>query len=183
MTNLQGQKIILRAVEPSDVKSLYEWENDTVIWGVSGTTTPFSHHTLALFIEAQRQDIFASRQMRLMICCARSQEAVGAVDLFEFDPQNHRVGVGIMIAPAHRKQGFATDALATIERYVTEHLQVHQIWCNVEEENTPSLALFSHLGYTQIGVKRDWNYSPEGYRNEIMMQRIIPIHNISIDDK
>lgn len=172
MTNIKGAKVTLRAVEPSDIDLLYEWENLTELWAVSGTTSPFSHHTLSLFIEAQREDIFASRQMRLMIVCSRSGVVVGAVDLFEFDPLHLRVGVGVMVAPQFRRSGYAADAICAVERYAVEFLRVHQIWCNVEEDNAASLALFSALGYRQIGVKQDWNSRPEGYVSEIMLQKI-----------
>ncbi len=171
MTNIQGSKVTLRAVEPSDIDILYGWENDTNIWGVSGTLSPFSHHTLSLFIEAQRQDIFASRQMRLMIC-THEGEAVGALDLFEFDPLHQRAGVGIMVAPEFQRCGYAADALLAAERYAIEFLRVHQLWCNIEEDNVASLALFASVGYVQVGLKKDWNSTPDGFKSEVLLQKI-----------
>ncbi len=172
-TNIKGEKIILRAVEPEDVAALYEWENMEDVWSVSGTTTPFSHHTLAQFIESQRQDIYASRQLRLMICRAEDGVAVGVVDLFEFEPQHHRVGVGILIAPPYRRSGYGADALRTVAQYAAKHLRVHQIWCNVEEDNLASIALFTSLGYCRVGVKREWNLRADGtYSSEILLQLI-----------
>ncbi len=170
--NIKGERVVLRAVEPADVRALYEWENDTSLWGVSGTIAPFSHHTLEQFIEAQRLDIYTSRQMRLMICTLEGT-AVGAIDLFEFEPQHHRAGVGIMIAPAHRGAGYGLDALKTLERYAVTYLELHQLWCNVEEDNAPSLALFARAGYEEVGVKRAWNFTAEGYKSEILFQHIL----------
>lgn len=171
MVNIKGDVVTLRAVEPEDISLLYEWENDTALWGVSGTVAPFSYHTLEQFIEAQRTDIFTSRQMRLMVC-RDDGVAVGAVDLFEFEPQHHRAGVGIMIAPAERKSGYAKDALLALESYSRQYLEIHQLWCNVESDNAASLKLFSSVGYIKIGVKQDWNYTPDGYKSEIMFQKI-----------
>ena len=48
MLNLQGKHIHLRALEPSDLDFLYELENNTDIWEISGTTTPYSKHVLKL---------------------------------------------------------------------------------------------------------------------------------------
>ncbi len=172
MTNIQGKKVLLRAVEPSDIQLLYEWENDTDIWGVSGTTSPFSHHTLSLFVEAQQQDIFSSRQLRLIICTLGG-EAVGALDIFEFDPFHQRAGVGIMVASEYQRCGYGADALLAAERYAVDYLRVRQLWCNIEEDNLASLALFSSLGYEQVGVKRDWNVRGEGYISEILLQKIL----------
>ncbi len=172
MANIKGNKVILRAVEPSDIDLLYQWENDMQIWGVSGTLSPFSHHTLSLFIEAQREDIFTSKQMRLMICVGDTLQTVGTLDIFEFDPLHHRAGVGIMVASAFQRCGYAADALLALERYAVDFLRLHQLWCNVEEDNIASLKLFSSLGYVQIGVKQDWNSTPEGYKSEILLQKI-----------
>ncbi len=173
MTNIIGNKVVLRAVEPTDVEYLYQWENQIDAWGVSGTTQPFSHHTLSAFIESQRYDIFASRQLRLMILPSQEGEPVGAIDLFEFDPANRRVGVGIIIAPQHRRQGYAADALKAIEQYARDYLHVHQIWCGVQADNTPSLELFRAAGYRPAGVKRDWCVTSEGFCDEITLQLIL----------
>ncbi len=170
--NIKGENITLRAVEPSDINALYAWENDTSLWGVSGTVAPFSHHTLSLFVEAQKEDIYSSRQMRLMIC-DESGVSVGALDIFEFEPQHHRAGVGIVIAPTERGKGYALDALKTVESYARTYLEMRQLWCNVEEDNAPSLALFAKAGYVEVGVKRDWNYTPKGYKSEILLQHIL----------
>ncbi len=173
MINITGKKVTLRAVEPSDIESLYQWENDLDVWASSGTASPFSHHTLSLFIESQRQDIFSSRQLRLMICLSSSGVAVGAIDLFEFDPMHLRAGVGIIIAPDFRRRGYAVDALQALEVYAVNYLKLHQLWCNVEEDNLASLALFERANFSHVGIKEQWNYTAEGYRSEIMLQKIL----------
>ncbi len=182
MTNIRGNKVTLRAVEPTDIEHLYEWENDTDLWAVSGTTSPFSHHTLSLFLEAQRQDIFASRQMRLMILSAKESTPVGALDIFEFDPLNRRAGVGIMVAPKFQRMGYAADALRTVERYACEYLRVHQLWCNVEEDNEASLRLFASLGYEVVGTKKDWNSTPTGFKDELTLQKIVEFDCPTVDN-
>lgn len=107
--NIEGNLCRLRALEPEDLDAMYGWENDTDSWRVSGTVAPFSRHVLSRLIDEQQFDIYATRQMRLVIE-SLDGTAVGAVDMFEFDPQNLRAGVGIIVAPPYRKQGYAQDA-------------------------------------------------------------------------
>ena len=45
---LKGEYIQLRALEPSDLEVLYQWENDINIWKVSQTLAPFSKHVLVI---------------------------------------------------------------------------------------------------------------------------------------
>jgi len=69
MTNnlLTGPTLKLRAVEPADVDLLLEWENDTSIWNVSNTLTPFSRFEIEEYVLNAKRDIFSARQLRLMI--------------------------------------------------------------------------------------------------------------------
>ena len=54
--NIEGTICRLRALEPDDLDTMYRWENDTNIWRVSGTTAPFSRHSLMRLIDEQRFD-------------------------------------------------------------------------------------------------------------------------------
>ncbi len=174
MTPIEGELIRLRAVEPEDIDPMYRWENDPSVWRVSGTTAPFSRHTLERFIEEQRFDLYQTRQQRLMIETRADGQVVGALDLFEFDPLNGRAGIGLLIYPADaRGKGYAKDAVSTVCRYSREMLRLHQLWGNVSATNKASLALFRKAGFTEIGIKRDWLWTPDGYTDEILFQKIL----------
>lgn len=170
--NIEGNLCRLRALEPEDLDAMYGWENDTDSWRVSGTVAPFSRHVLSRLIDEQQFDIYATRQMRLVIETPDGS-AVGAVDMFEFDPQNLRAGVGIIVAPPYRKQGFALDALQTVERYVRDALRMHQLWCSVGADNEASLALFKKAGYAECGRRKEWILTPNGAIDEVLMQKIL----------
>ena len=170
--NIEGNLCRLRALEPEDLDAMYSWENDTDTWRVSGTVAPFSRHVLSRLIDEQQFDIYATRQMRLVIE-SLDGSAVGAVDMFEFDPQNLRAGVGIIVAPPYRKQGFALDALQTLERYVRDVLRMHQLWCSVGADNDASLALFRKAGYAECGRRKEWILTPNGAIDEVLMQKLL----------
>ncbi len=163
---------MLRAVEPMDIDLMYGAENDLHNWSVSGTISPFSKYILERFIETQHSDIFVSRQMRLMVENLNA-EVVGMVDLFDFDPYNHRIGVGILIFDSYRTQGYGADSLMVTERYCREKLQIHQIWCDVDSENIASLKLFGKLAYQEVGRKVDWQFRDGEYHDEILLQKIL----------
>lgn len=174
LISLAGTHVRLRALEPADVELLYLWENDPSVWRVSGTTAPFSRHMLERFIEEQRYDLFETRQQRLVIERLTDAQAIGTLDLFDFDPFNRRAGIGILIyASADRRHGYASEALALTCNYVRQSVGMHQIWCNIIPDNAPSLALFRSAGFTEAGLKRDWNFSPDGFSDELMMQKIL----------
>ena len=171
--NIEGTACRLRALEVEDIEAMYGWENDTEVWRVSGSVAPFSRNVLRRLIDEQQFDIYATRQMRLVIECTTSGEAVGAVDLFEFDPHHRRAGVGIIVAPPYRRQGYALDALLTLERYAKEVLMLHQLWCSAGADNKASLSLFAKARYAKCGCRREWILSTDGATDEVLMQKIL----------
>ena len=173
--NIEGKISTLRALEPEDLDAMYGWENDTDSWRVSGTVAPFSRHMLSRLIEEQQYDIYATRQLRLVVTIDTPNgcKAVGAVDLFDFEPLHARAGVGIVIVDEYRGRGLAKDALTAVERYAHEVLRLNQLWCSVTDDNVASLALFRSLGYEECGRRREWILTPRGALDEVLMQKIL----------
>ena len=173
MITLKGDNIFLRALEPSDLDFLYELENDEALWEVGNTITPYSRFILKEYIDNSYRDIFEVKQLRLVICKNEDQTAIGLIDLYDFDPKNKRVGVGIVIFPDKEKQkGFASEALNLISKYALDRLKVHQIYAGITEDNLGSIRLFEKSGYIRNGIKKDWTLSDEGFKDEHFYQLI-----------
>lgn len=172
---LTGKKTRLRAIEPDDADLIYAWENDSSIWQLSNTFAPFSMHVVKHYIENSHQDIFQLKQLRLMIekTDVDKIEIIGSIDLFDFEPMHKRAGIGILIAnESDRKKGYASDALDILIKYSFYILQLHQLYCNITEDNLDSLSLFQSKGFKLIGTKRDWLIFPQGRKDEFMFQLI-----------
>lgn len=161
----------LRALEPADLDFLYTLENDVAVWHVGNTLTPYSKFVLEQYLDNATQDIYTVKQLRLVIC-NESQKAVGAIDLFDFDPLHRRAGVGIVVAAPDQKKGHASDALDLLLHYCRYTLQLHQVYCSVTATNHPSLDLFSKAGFKQVGTRKDWLKTPEGWEDVVEMQRV-----------
>ena len=177
MSILTGKTIKLRALEPSDVDLLYNWENNSLIWQVSNTLVPFSRFVLEKYVADSHLDIFQARQLRLMIDYIEADpaETIGTIDLFDFDPIHRRAGIGVLISQEkHRNRGFAGEALELLINYSFSVLQLHQLYCNIDSGNRISLKLFEKFGFRITGEKKDWNRTSEGWKSEYMLQLINP---------
>lgn len=172
MLNLRGEFIYLRALEPEDLQFLYELENDTSIWEISGTTTPYSKHVLQLYLDNAHRDIYDVKQLRLCICDLEDN-VIGLIDLFDFDPKNNRAGLGIVIKNSDkRNQGIGKQSINLLIEYAFSNLNLHQIFANVAEDNEASIHIFEKLGFENVGVKKDWILVNGKYKNEILFQKI-----------
>ena len=99
MDFLSGTRFSLRAVEPEDVSLVYRWENDSSLWGDGCALAPYSRFAIRTYIEESlHQDIYQSRQLRLMVVCRDDEAVVGMADLFDFDPYHRRAAVGMNFA-------------------------------------------------------------------------------------
>ena len=87
--HLSYGNISLRPLEPEDVETLYQWENNMEIWQVSNTKTPYSKYILAQYIKESVKDIYETKQLRLIIQ-NEDEIPVGAVDLFDFEPYHKK---------------------------------------------------------------------------------------------
>ena len=165
-----GEKIHLRALEPEDLPLLYAWENDTENWTVSNTTAPFSKHILQQFIETSSQDIYVNRQLRMMVVENATGRTIGCVDVFEFDPGHQRAGIGILIDESARCQGYGLESILLAKDYLFNKVGVHQIFCNIMEDNKHSISIFQKAGFEICGRKREWVRTPKGWIDELMLQ-------------
>ena len=172
MTTLKGNTIYLRALEPEDLEFIYAIENNESVWEVSHTQTPYSRFLIRQYLENANQDIYEAKQLRLAICLQGSFETIGLIDLFDFDAQNNRAGVSIVITAAHRNKGFGKDALKVLMEHSFKTLALHQLYSNILEENTASLRLFESVGFEKVGLKKKWRFYKGRYKNEYLFQFI-----------
>ena len=171
---LRGNKIDLRALEPSDLDFVYDLENDESVWEVSQTQTPYSKFLIKQYLENAQQDIYEAKQLRLAICQKNSNYPIGLIDIFEFDPKNNRCGIGILIQSAKNRQlGFGQDALEVLLEYAFRHLNLNQIFANIAADNLASRRLFGKFGFEIIGTKKKWNLVNGVYKDEIMFQKLM----------
>ncbi|MCK7590861.1 GNAT family N-acetyltransferase [Subsaxibacter sp. CAU 1640] len=172
MMTLKGEHIYLRALEPEDLEFLYTIENDETFWEISNTQTPFSKFILKQYLKNSHKDIYEVKQLRLVISNYQDK-AVGMIDLFDFDVKNSRAGVGILVKEQnHRNKGYGKEALQLLIDYSFKHLKLHQLYCNISENNKASISLFTNQGFEKVGLKKDWSSINGHYQNEYLFQLI-----------
>lgn len=172
LEKLEYGRAKLRPLEPEDIDLLYEWENEMKIWAVSNTLVPFSRYILEQYILNSQQDIYESKQLRLIIE-TKAGKAAGAVDLFDFDPFHQRAGVGILIHNINeREKGLASDALVLLCQYADEVIGLHQLYANISDDNLASIRLFGKCGFELAGRKKEWVKSGKVWKDELIFQKI-----------
>lgn len=159
----------LRAMEPEDLDALYRIENDRDVWDVGENNVPYSRYILHDYIANASADIYADKQVRMVVENEEGQ-LVGVADVVNFCPSHARAEVSIVICREHRKKGYARAAIRQIMDYALRTLHLHQLYAVVREDNMPSLNLFSSLGFKSKMVLDDWLFDGKDYHNVVVMQ-------------
>lgn len=148
MILLEGDKVILRSVDFSDIDTLLLWENSCSepLYGVF--EEQYTREDIVRFVELQQQySIAETEQLRLMIC-SYDGERLGAIDLSDFN--GYSASLSIIIADrANRGQGYGSEALRLMVSYA-ESLGLQILRARVLAENKISRQMFSSAGFVCV---------------------------------
>lgn len=170
--NTEQQTIRLRAIEPEDLDLLYKIENDTMLWDVGNTNVPYSRYVLHDYIANANHDIYADKQVRMMVETGNG-EVVGIADIVDFDPRHRRAEIGLVIMARHRRKGYAAATIRQMVDYADRVLHLHQLYAYIDCANTSSLELFLKTGFSQNEKLKDWLYDGHEYHDAWFMQLFI----------
>jgi diamine N-acetyltransferase len=164
--------IHLRALEPEDLDVLYRIENDRELWQAGTTNVPYSRYVLHDYIANTSNDIYADRQLRLMIEDDNAR-VVGIVDLMNFDPRHNRAEVGLVIQRPFRCQGYAQATLPKLAHYAAHILHLHQLYAVVRSDNHVARSVFQKMGYKETVTLSDWLYDGRQYAEATVLQLLL----------
>lgn len=166
---MNQENIRLRALEMEDLNLLYEVENDARLWGVGNTNVPYSRQNLMDYIASATADIYADKQVRLMVE-TDNHETVGIVDLVNFDPRHLRAELGIMIRQEWQGRGLGQKAVALIQDYARHILHLHQIYAIVAASNVKAASMLTSAGFTGDKMLKDWLCNGKDYEDAYLFQ-------------
>lgn len=163
-------------LEPEDLELLYTIENNPDIWHVSGTTSPYSRYALRDYIANQQADIYADRQIRLVIRATQDDgtppRAVGLLDLFDYSPQHQRAEMGLAILAQEQGKGYATQAVEWLKTYAGQTLHLQQVYAIVSEKNNQTISLLRRCGFLQGATLKQWVRHKDGRLVDALLMQL-----------
>ncbi|KAA6315946.1 Spermidine N(1)-acetyltransferase [termite gut metagenome] len=172
-TFLSDNHIRLRTPEPEDLDAIYEIENDSSLWKFGISTPPYSRFAFKQYIENCQHDLFADKQLRLMIVEKNDDKVVGMIDIYDFVPLHSHAAVGMVIHPSFRQKGYATGALILLCRYASGFLHLKQLYAHIAINNSACRRLFASHGFVECGQLKEWLHTEDGYKDAVIVQRVL----------
>ncbi len=166
---IHGKRVLLRAIESSDLESLAAWLNDPVVSHlVGGFSFPISLSEQRDWYERAKSD---KSTVRMIITARETGEAIGLTGLWGIDWINRNALTAIKIGPAAaRGQGYGRDTLMTLMSYAFFQVGLNRLRSDIIEYNISSYRLFvSKCGWRVEGVAREDAFRDGKYFDRILV--------------
>lgn len=150
---LDGARLRLRPLTLDDVTDRYvAWLNDREVQRYS--EYQFVRHTITS-VQAYVARMAGDPQSYFFAITIRSTgEHIGNVKLGPIDVHHRRGSIGIVIGePRHWGRGYATEAIALLERFAFDTLHLHKLTAGMYATNVGSRRIFEKLGFTSEGCR------------------------------
>lgn len=165
---LYGKKVILRAIEESDLELLRQSTNDPEFEKmITGWALPIS--------KKAQSDWFANQKNSLSdikyTIADKSGKPLGLISLKGIDMKNGcAVSAGYRIADKdERGKGYAVDAWLTLLGYAFGELRLNRVGTCVIKYNEASLHVLQKVGFKIEGVQRQAIYKNGEYNDLVIL--------------
>jgi RimJ/RimL family protein N-acetyltransferase len=165
---IKGDKIVLRAIEPSDVKQLWGWTRDDDTMRLRDYPAPPVSYaeTIREYQENLGRD---SGSLRLAVTTYEGR-LIGEIALKNID---HRIGdAELTIAIGDKSywgRGYGTDASRTLIRYAFEQLNLRRLTLYVHDFNARAIRVYEKCGFEREGILREAEYMDGAYSDLVVM--------------
>lgn len=150
-----GKLIRLRGVEPDDAEIHYLLNRDEEIArNIDEIFPPTSRAFVRQWAERKALQGFERDEFTFQMETLEDDLLVGGITTNHCDP---RVGVfsyGLHVLPAHRRKGYAAEAVCLVLRYYFQERRYQKANVAVYSFNQGSIALHERLGFTLEGRLR-----------------------------
>jgi RimJ/RimL family protein N-acetyltransferase len=162
----QGERVRIRAIEPEDAETFYQWNFDSEMARVVDFLWP---PTSLASVRAWAEKM-ATREFKddLLSCAIENREGklVGSIVSHSTNRRTGTFGYGIAIGEEYRGRGYGSEAVLLLLRYFFEELRYQKVTVTVYACNPPSIALHEKLGFQLEGRLRRMVYTRGQYYDE-----------------
>ena len=107
---------------------------------------------------------------QLKLYAFEGDDAVGCVELYNYDPVNHRAAVGIVISNEYRHRGYGCEAIKSLASFCRDNTSLHQIYADIAATNTASIRIFQKANFQHCATMHDWVVRGDQYLDTYRFQ-------------
>jgi aminoglycoside 6'-N-acetyltransferase len=149
---LRGERVTLRPVGADDAERL------TAILGEPEVAQWWGNYDAD---RVRKEMIDEPEAVIFMIETA--DDAIGLIQYYEeTDPGFRHAGIDIAVATAWQNQGYGTEALRILVRYLIEERGHHRLTIDPAVANERAILAYERVGFRPVGVMRQYSRGTDG---------------------
>jgi aminoglycoside 6'-N-acetyltransferase len=160
MTELRGERVLLRPMEPDDAPRLREILATPEVakwWGAKPEGFPL------------RDDPGATRFVMVV-----DGEVAGLVQWDEEkEPDYRHASIDLFLEPSLHGRGYGTDAVATMANHILQKEGHHRITIDPAADNAAAIRSYEKAGFRPVGVMRSAWRDPDGHWRDALLMELV----------
>lgn len=173
MQTLEGPRIILRPLLPSDAEALVNAAQDGELWNLPFTVVP-SRDTVQHYIAQALSGRDAGTVLPYVTVLKTTGQVIGCTRFWKVDRQHRKLEIGsTWIASRWQRTFVNTEAKYLMLRYAFESLDCVRVQFTTDEINQKSRQAILRLGAQQEGIVRHERIMPDGRKRNSVRFSII----------
>ena len=164
----QGKTVRLRAVEPADAPTFFQWnQNSERSRSLDFVWPPMSLASVSAWAEEQSRKKLEQDRFHWVI---ENPEGVpvGSISTHHCDSRNGTFSYGVDVAPEHQQRGYASESVCLILKYYFQELRYQKATVAVHAHNLASIRLHERLGFRKEGTLRRMVFTRGRYYDLIL---------------
>ncbi|HEX2057149.1 MAG TPA: GNAT family protein [Actinomycetota bacterium] len=163
MTELHGERVVLRRVTPDDVAELRRIRATPEVvrwWGELPGDFPEPDDP-----GDARFTVLVDGRVAGLVQYAEEQ-----------DPEARHADVDVFLDPELHGRGLGTDAMGTIVRHLVAERGHHRVTLSTSPDNAPALRCYEKVGFRPVGITRAslWHDVRGEWVDELLMDYVVP---------
>lgn len=166
---LQGERVLLRAIEREDLADLWAFNNDLAVELAGGGDPPMPQSLAHLQAEFENEANRGGRSGSTFAIEADGR-LIGQCALFAFDDLAHVCELGITIGDtAYWGHGYGREAVSMLLEYAFRYRNLRRVFLKVHGRNERARRSYAACGFVEEGRLREHVWSDGAYDDLIMM--------------
>jgi ribosomal-protein-alanine N-acetyltransferase len=165
---LEGERISLRELRPSDVNAnYYRWMNDPEV--IRFLECRFATNSMDAIKDSVNKILRDRDSIFLAIMLKNENRHIGNIKIGPINRIHRFADVGLLIGERDCwGKGYATEALRLVKHYAFKTLNLHKLTAGCYEVNKGSEKAFKKAGFTVEGVRKKHRYCDRIYVDTII---------------
>lgn len=172
--NINGNSILLRAIERDDLKLLHLWANNESIQRMlGGWHFPTNMNDQNKWFE----NLSCNSLNQRFIVENEANHPIGMANIININFKDGNAEIGLLLDGQFQGKGYGKKIVDAISDYAFFQLRLNRLETTIISINQPSLKLFlKKCGWKQEGILRSWYFRNGTYIDKIILSKLKEEH-------